>query len=178
MKRNAWLVSVVLLSVSLVTSIILGFSGYYFSVAYLKSNCDLSLGNKVLISVNENESSVASFCFDGAYLPNERLEQLVQIVAKNLAENMHVRAKIVVFEDEENVKFVPVLSEHFVDGEDGYFYFDDILNGGSKITFCNSLRFPSENVFQSDKKYVATIVVETLSEGLDVAQIWKTSVFG
>ena len=177
MKRNAWLVAVVLLSISLVTSIILGFSGYYFSVAYLKSNCDLVLGDKILISVSENESSVASFCFDGGYLPNEKIQQIVQIVSKNLSESMYVRAKIVVFVDNENANFVPMLSEHFVFGEDVYFYYDDVLNGGNKITLCNMLQFPSENIFLSDKKYVASIVVETLSETLNVSEIWKTSVF-
>lgn len=177
MKRNAWIVAVVLLSISLLTSIVLGLSGYYFSVAYLKSNCDLALGDKILISVSENESNVASFCFDGGYLPNERIEQTVQIVSKNLAENMYVRAKIVVFVENENTNFVPELSEHFVLCDDGYFYFDDVLRGGNKIAFCNALLFPSENTFLSDKKYVASIVVETLSEGLNVSEIWKTSVF-
>lgn len=176
MKRNAWIVAVVLLSVSLITSIILGFLGYYFSVAYLKSNSDLRVGEKILISASENQASVASFCFDGGFLPDEKLEQTVQIVAKNLSENMYVRAKIVVFANDEGVSFLPVLSEHFLDGEDGYFYFDNVLRGGSKITLCSALKFPSKNIFLSDEKYIATIVVETLGEGMDVNEIWKTSV--
>jgi len=176
MKRNVWIVTLVLLSAALITSIILGFSGYYFSVAYLKSNSDLKVGDKILVSVNENRASVVSFCFDGGFLPNEEIGQTVQIVAKNLSENMYVRAKIVVFANDDNVSFSPVLSEHFLDGEDGYFYFDNVLRGGSKITFCSALKFPSENIFLSDGKYVGSIVVETLSEGLDANEIWKTSV--
>ena len=171
-KDIAWLFAVIVLSVLLAISIFLGVTGYFSSVTYVKSNSDLKVGETVSISVLPNQANVASFTFDGAYLPNELIPQVVQINGEDLNSEVHVRVKAKVF-GESSSEFSFVTSEHFEEAEDGYFYFDDTLKGGNKITFCTYLVMPKENKFVSGEKYILSFIVETLDVSNDLS-IWKT----
>jgi len=175
MKKNTvpWLFAVIILSGLLVLSIILGLSGYYFSVSYLHSNSDLVVGDTVCVSVGPNQSNVVSMTFDGSYLPSEAIPQVVQINASNLNYDVAVRVKAKTFGIENEAEFDFVTTEHFEKAEDGYYYFDDVLRGGNKITFCNYLVIPDETNFVSKEKYILTFVVETLDINQNVQNIWK-----
>ncbi len=172
-KDIAWFFAVIVLSALLAVSIILGVTGYFSSVTFLKSAADLKVGDTVQISVLPNQANVASYSFDGAYFPNELIPQVVQIDAKNLNADVFVRVKAKVF-GEDGVEFGFVTPEHFEKAEDGYYYFDDVLTGGSKITFCTYLITPEENKFVSNAKYILSFIVETLESKYDI-NIWKAS---
>lgn len=173
-KQNvSWLFAVIILSCLLVLSIILGVTGFFFSVSYLNSNSQLVVGDQILISVKPNQSSVVSLTFDGSFLPNETIPQVVQISAEQLDSECKVRVKAEVFGTKKKAVFDFVTSEHFEKADDGYYYFDDVLKGGNKIAFCNFLVVPKEGEFQSQKKYILTFVVETLESSLNVENIWK-----
>ncbi|MBP3431498.1 MAG: hypothetical protein J6K39_01410 [Clostridia bacterium] len=171
-ERVGWIFAVVILSVLLVVSVFLGVTGYFSSIIYLKSNSDLVVGDSVSISVRPNQTSVVSFTFDGGYLSNENIPQLVQINAADLNSELRVRVKATVFGLDENTDFEFITTSHFEQAEDGYYYFDDVLKGGNKITFCNYLKIPEDNDFSSGEKYILTIVVETLETKYD-ENIWK-----
>lgn len=175
MKKSsvAWLFAVIILSILLIISIILGWNGYYFSVSYLNSKSDLVVGDSVSIKVEPNQSNVVSFTFDGAFLPNEIIPQVVQINATDLNYDVAVRVKAKVFGLENETDFDFVTTEHFEKSEDGYYYFDDVLKGGNKITFCNYVVMPESKEFVSKEKYILTFVVETLDSSLEVENIWK-----
>ncbi len=168
-----WLFSVIVLAFMLVLSVVLGVTGYYFSVAYLNSVSDLVVGNSFIVSVKANEASVASFTFDGGYLPNELIPQVIQIDASNLNEEVRIRVKSQIFGIDSDYGFDFITSEHFQKGEDGYYYFDGVLKGGNKIMFCNYVAVPKEVDFSSGEKYVFTLIVETLESSLDYKNIWK-----
>lgn len=171
-KRDiAWLFAVIVLSILLVTSIILGATGFFSSVTYLSAKTDLVVGDKVTISVLPNQASVVSMTFDAAFLPNEPIPQVVQINAQNLDKDVRVRVKAELFGSESVPQFVT--TEHFVQAEDGYYYFDEILPGGDKITFCNYILTPQNDEFAGNDKYIITIVAETL-ESQYGEEIWKT----
>ncbi len=167
-REIAWIFVCVILLVALGVSIFLGYSGFYSAMTYLKSESDLVVGDTVAIAVNPNETSVASMTFDGSYLPNENVPQIVQISATLLDENLRVRVKGVVFGTDGEIDFVT--SDHFTKNDDGYYYYDDILSGGNKATFCTALVMPDGTI--SGEKYIVTIVVETLSESVE--NIWET----
>lgn len=175
MKKSsvAWLFAVVILSFLLVLSVILGLTGYYFSVSYLNSASDLVVGEGFSVGVKANQSSVVSFTFDGGYLPNEIIPQTIQIVSQDLSSDVWVRVKSKVFGVEGEVSFDFITTEHFEKANDGYYYFDDILKGGNKITFCSYVVIPKQVDMSSEDKYILTVVVETLENGLDSENIWK-----
>lgn len=175
MKKEyiGWLFAVIILSCLLIISVILGLTGYYFSVSYLNSNAELVVGDQISVNVEPNQASVVSFTFDGSFLPNETIPQVVQISATDLNSDCKVRVKAEVFGVKNKVNFDFVTTEHFEKAPDGYYYYDDILNGGNKITFCKYLVMPNSPELVSKEKYVLTLVVETLESKYDVENIWK-----
>lgn len=177
MKKSnvAWLFAVIVLSVFLVISLILGFGGFFSSVSYMHSNCDMSVGDKFSIAVYPNQASVASLTFEGSYLPNETIPQVVQINAQDLNSDVNVRVKARVFGLSKEIELDFVTTEHFEKADDGYYYFDDTLKGGNKITFSNYITFPQNGEFESGKKYILTIVAETLETKYGGENIWKNA---
>lgn len=175
MKKSSypWFFTVVVLAVLLVIIFVLGYTGYFFSLSYLKSNTDLTLGDSILINVVPNETSVASFTFDGSILPGEKLEQVIQIKASELEKDLRIRVKAEVFTNDSSIKFDFVTTDDFVKGDDDYFYLTNALSAGNKITFSKYIVIPKDAVFDSGEKYILTIVVENLDTSLDVDNIWQ-----
>ncbi len=171
-KEVALTFGVVILSILLITSIILGLTGYMSSATYLSSNADLVVGDNVTIGVKPNETSVVSMTFDGSFLPDENIPQVVQISSEDLNSTLKVRVKTQVFGT--NSQFDFITTSHFEKKEDGYYYFDEDLQGGNKITFCNYVKTPKDGNFVSNEKYILTFVVETV-ESEYVETIWKNS---
>lgn len=175
MKKSnvGWIFAVIVLSILLILSLILGTSGYYYSISYLSSDSDLTVGDSFSIGVNPNQASVASFTFDGSFLPGETIPQVIQINAQDLNSDVRVRVKAKIFGVAGDTEFDFVTSEHFEKAEDGYYYYDDVLHGGNKITFCTYLVLPKDADFVSKEKYILTFVVETLETKFDDQNIWE-----
>lgn len=171
-RETALIFSVVILCILLVTSVILGVTGYFSSASYLSSNSELVVGDNVTIGVKPNETSVISMTFDGSYLPDENIPQVIQISSQDLNSDLKVRVKAQVFGTNSNFEFIT--TSHFQQEEDGYYYFDEDLKGGNKITFCNYVKTPKDNNFVSNEKYILTIVVETIESQFGQT-IWKTA---
>lgn len=173
-KDIAWLFTVIILSVALVVSILLGVLGYLSSLTFMATKSDLIVGDAISIAVSPNQSSVASVTFDGSYLPNENLPQTIQINATDLNADVRVRVKARLFGLDNDTPFDFITTEHFEKADDGYYYFDDVLHGGNKITFCNYIVTPKEVDFYSGEKYILSIIVETLETKYD-QNIWKNA---
>lgn len=168
-----WLFAVIFLTILLGTSVYLGMIGFFFSANYLSSNTDLKLGQTLNIKAVENQASVLSLTFDGGFLPGEALPQVVQIGAENLNEDMYLRVKAEIFGGDKKQNLDFVTPDHFELKDDGYYYYDDVLRGGNKVTFCTYLVLPKTSEYLSKEKYVLTFVVETLSIDENVQNIWK-----
>ncbi len=175
MKKNSvgWLFAVIILSFLLILSVILGFSGYFFSVAYYNSPSDMVVGDNISIAVLPNQASVASLTFDGSYLPKENIPQTIQINAQDLNSEVRVRIKALVFGAGGETQFGFVTSTHFEKAEDGYYYYDGVLSGGNKITFCNYLVMTDDSEFKSSEKYILSFVVETLETKFYEQNVWE-----
>lgn len=174
-KQNiGWIFACGTLTFLLIISVILGVTGFFSSLTYLKSNGDLVVGDDVSISVKPNEASVVSFTFDGSYLPDQVIPHIIQINNSSLDSDLRLRVKAKIFGLREDLNLDFVTTSHFEKAEDGYYYFDDTLKGGNKITFSNYIKIPDSHEFASGEKYVLTIVVETLETKYD-KNIWKFS---
>ncbi len=173
-KDIAWLFAVILLAVALIVTIVLGVMGYFSSMTFLTRDGDLVIGDTISIAVQPNQASVASLTFDGSFLPNENLPQTVQISGETLGSDVRVRVKAKIFGVEKEASFDFITTDHFEKQSDGYYYFDDILHGGNKITFCNYVVTPKDVDLISGEKYVLTIVVETLDARVQ-ENIWQNA---
>lgn len=175
MKKSnvAWSFVVGILSLLLILSVILGMSGYYFSVNYLNSKSDIMVGNSFSISVKPNEANLVCFTIDGGYLPNEVIPQTIHISGEDLNKDAYIRVKARVFGVPNVAELDFVTTEHFEKQDDGYYYFDDVLKGGNKVTFATYLLVPPEIDLASNEKYILSIVVESLESNVDVENIWK-----
>ena len=173
-KANvAWGFAVGILSILLILSIILGFNGYFFSVNYLNSKADITVGDSFSISVNPNQANLVSFIIDGGYLPNEVIPQTIYINAEELNKDCKIRVKSKVFgaSNVEEIDFIT--TQHFEKESDGYYYFDDVLKGGNKITFATYIVIPPKIDLKSEDKYILSIFVEALDADLESEIIWK-----
>ena len=157
-KDIAWLFACIVLAILLAVSLVLGFTGFFSSATYLTTDTDLKVGDTINIAVKPNQATVAALTFDGGYLPNEKIPQTIQINAENLDSEVFVRVKCIVFGEGDN-HFDFVTSQHFEEEEDGYYYFDQTLSGGNKITFCTYLLSPADSRFVSKEKYVLSVVI-------------------
>ncbi len=162
--------AIVALVILLAVSLYLGLSGWFFAnVTSLES--DLKLGQTVNISLTGNEARVVSFTFPGSLLPGQKIDQFINIT-NNAEDNLHVRAKAVVFDYSNGDVDIEVgISDHWTENE-GYYYFDEPLLKANKISLGSYVKLSPDKYFDSTKSYVITIVVEALAEGLDRNVIW------
>ena len=130
---------------------------------------DIKAGSTTIIEVDKNESNIFSFVIDGSYLSGQTIPQNVEVLS--LSDNVFVRAKLVCGE---NDLFSLKTSEKFSREDDGYFYFNDILNVGEKTLLTSGVEILPNAMLESGKKYLCTIVIETLSEEMNVNDIWKS----
>ena len=169
-------VAVIVLSVLLVTSLFLGYTGFFCKFSSKTLATDIKIGDTSLISVKPNETSVLSSSFDGAILPNERIPQVVQIVSADLDTGVFLRVKSRVFGEKIDNEISFLTDERFSLENDGYYYYNSILEGGDKTTFCVAVQLPEDFTVNENKNAVVTIVVETLDENQDINTIWKKNV--
>lgn len=167
-KSYPYIFVIVILVVLLAVALYLGFSGYLFSVSLLNEASDLNLGETAVVEISPNETGVLSFTLDGGYLPNEKIPQVIQIKAADVDKEMRVRVKAEIFTNNDLQYVDFVANENFLKATDGYFYLNENLAGGNKVTFSSYIVVP-ENLNSKDK-YILTVVVENIDA--DIENIW------
>lgn len=162
--------AIVALVILLAVSLYLGLSGWFYAnVISLES--DIKLGQTVNITLTENEAKAVSFTFPGSFLPEQKIDQFIN-VTNNAENNLHIRAKAVVFDYSNGEVGVEIgISDHWTEHED-YYYFDEPLLKSNKISLGSYIKLSPDKYFDSTKSYVVTIVVEALAEDLDRNVIW------
>ena len=160
--------SIILLSILLVLSVYLGFNGVFYKKVISNSNLDIKAGETALIEVEENKSFAKTFVVDGVYLSGQTIPQNIEILSQS--QNVFVRAKLLCENCED---FSLTKSEKFSYEDDGYFYYNDILNVGEKAMLTTGIEISSKANLKSGEKYLLTVVVETLAEDVDINLFWK-----
>ena len=173
-KSNfGWIFTCGLLFVLLIGSLYLGISGWYFKNDNSYTT-DLKLGQTIQLDIQNNQANSASLNLDGAYLAEARLPQIISIKNVETDKSLYLRAKVFVYSGDNrnlDVDIVETINWKF-NSDDGYYYFDDVLQGGSKLTFSNFIVMPEDSDFRSQEKYVLSVIVETLDASLDVDNMW------
>ena len=174
-KQTGFVVAIVILSTLLVASVIMGVTGFFCSFSVQEFETDLQVGQIENINVFANKTSVVSFTLDGAFLPGEKIPFTIQISAPEIEKNVVFRVKSRIFGANEIENILFETSENFSLEDDGYYYFNNTLIGGDKVTFCEKILLPKAKFVDAGKRYVLTIFVETLDAELNTNVIWKNN---
>lgn len=174
-KENfGWIFSCILLSLALITSVILGFGGFY----YQNTNsfvCDLKVGDSLQLEMRGNEANSMSLNIDGSYLPNQKIKQDLFVKNLELDEDIYLRAKAYIFSSQGRIINVNVdLGVNWkYNLQDGYYYYNAPLSPQNKSIFASSILLDENNTLVSSKKYIFTMLCESLTSLSDVQKLWK-----
>lgn len=173
-KSNfGWLFACIGLVILLALSVYLGTSGFFFSTKNTYTT-DLVLGQNIECGLQKNQASSVSLNFEGGFLADERLPQIISVKNMEQSSSLYVRAKVFVYSAQNQVFDLDIVeNSNWTKNEDGYFYYNNVVIPNEKINFCSSVILSNQN-FQpvSWKKYILTCVFETLESTLDVNTIW------
>ena len=173
-KNTGLIATILILSILLVASIVMGLTGFFCSFSVQEFVTDLQAGQNLNINVFANETSIQSFTLDGTILPGGKIPFVVQISAPETENDVVFRVKSIMFGDPNEEKIMFDVDENFsIEGD--YYYYNNTLQGGDKVTFCHNIFLPRTDAFGGEKRYVLTICVETLDAEFDSNVIWKNN---
>lgn len=172
-KENfGWIFISASLLILLAIAIYLGASGWFFKND-ISLTTDLELGKTVSTTITKNQANSISLTFDGSYLSGERLPQIISIKNGDDSDSLYVRAKVFVYTgDNVNLDMDIVETINWTKKQDGYYYYNDLLNVDASSSLCSYVIVGSEGKFSSKKKYILNVVFESLSSSQDVESIW------
>ena len=168
-----WIFTSALLAFLLAMSIYLGITGFYFKTQSAYTT-DLVLGKNIQVDVSKNMSNAVSFNLDGSYLSGDRLPQIISVKNTEEEEGVYLRAKIFIYTSENKTLGMGLVEtvNWTYNQNDGYYYFNEVLAKQDKASLCSHIFIDEETSLQSNVKYIVTIVVESLGEGVDIQEIW------
>lgn len=172
-KENfGWIFISGALTILLGLSIYLGISGWYFKTEKTYTT-DIELGKTVQASIMSNQSNAISFNLDGSFLSGERLPQIISVKNQDNSNSIYLRAKIYIYSgDNQTLKMNMVETVNWTLKEDGYYYFNDLLTSQNKVALCSYVFIDEETQLQTSKKYIVTVVFESLDSNQEVEKIW------
>ncbi len=175
-KSNfGWIFTCFALVVLLGIAIYLGVSGWFFKndISY---TTDLELGKTVTTDIKKNQASAVTLTLDGAYLPGERLPQIISVRNGDGEDNVYLRAKIYIYTGTNITMDMDIVEtvNWTYNENDGYYYLNDTVLPNAKVTLCSHV-IMGDGDFSGHTKYLLTVVFEALSVEEDVETIWGTN---
>ena len=173
-KTNfGWIFACCVLVILLGISVFLGLSGWFMSTD-ISYTTDLELGKIVQIDLDKNQSNCVSLSLDGSFLEGQHLPQIVSIKSIRSENEQYIRVKIFIYTSENETKRLDV--ENTVNWdyneEDNYYYLNSLASPNDKISFCSHIILPDGLNLSTGKKYIVTILAESLDSEQNVIAIW------
>ena len=170
-SKAGWIFIVTVLSILLAASLYLGISGWFFrnEASY---TTDLELGKTIQIVVKKNSATSASLNLDGSYLSGEPLAQIISIKNEDEANDLFLRAKIFIYSGNGQTLKMDLMETANWIYNDGYYYYHGALAPQNKIALCSNIVIPENTDLVSSKKYIVSVVVESLDSQDRVEEIW------
>lgn len=176
MKKNerfAYIFAIIGLSILLGIFIYLGATGWFFR-ATLGRAVDPDIGTTQTISVKDTEAKALSFTFNGSIINGEKIRQNINI--KNGEEkDLYVRARAILYTSQDGELEIEIGVNANWTEQEGYYYYDGILQSGATIGLGSYVQIHEGYKFDSNKKYIINIIVETLDSSLDKEAVWMSN---
>lgn len=152
--------------------ILLSIYSAYTTYTVYKKYYHSTLGDGLEFTVKKQGNFVKSITYPSSLLSNLTYNQRIDIKSDNLSDDMYVRTKVIYTDYKNNSLDVEIiLNENWKKGEDGYYYFNDVLNANEIITLTNKIKIQDEN--QNKVNSIITVLVETMFVSSDI-KIWNT----
>ena len=135
---------------------------------------DLKVGETIQLDISKNMANSVSLIFDGAILNGESIPQVISI--KNESDvDLYLRAKVFIFsQDNKNMQIdINQTINWYYNENDGYFYFNSLLKSGEKVSLCSDVVTPEDCELNTNKKYILTVLFESLDQIQNVDEIWS-----
>lgn len=147
---------VLLLIVSIVSIAFNFFGGFFYSRL---TSFDVMLGEDQTIEIDYEGAYVCSMNFAGTLILGSDIKQ--QIYIQNGQNPLFLRAKINFKGKDDGILFG---YSNWVQAEDGYVYFNQVLGSGEKIGLCKYVRFAENEILDSTIDYILDVVVEASAQ--------------
>ncbi len=151
-------------------SIFLGVSGWYYTLEK-KQDFEIANGETMLVEVNKNQSNTLSFLLNGSLLQGQNISQKVNVLNSG-EEGVYLRVKAYTHTMKGDFKCGISALSLWNENADGYYYFQEALNPNARAGVCDAIKLNEEIYLNSQKKYILTLMFETIGESVDVDAFW------
>ncbi|MBQ8522302.1 MAG: hypothetical protein IJ458_01400 [Clostridia bacterium] len=170
-------VAIIVLSVMLVASIAVGVTLAYFAAdANVVGN--VTLGDPVNINITQGGSTVTSLTFSDDALPGHVYDQVIGVSIPADTSDALLRAKLTISNtDGATLNVEATTVDAWVEGDDGYYYYNGVASAGDAIDFVTAVTIPTglTNV-DANKTFNIDISVEAIQEANNAARaVWTTA---
>ena len=176
-RRNSSRVAIIALSILLLTSVVLGVTGaFFFQNAAVTG--DITLGDPVNIDLTQGGTSVASLTFSGAAMPGTVYSQPIGVSAPAATSDAVLRGKLTITNTDGSTFNVTATTDPaWIDGADGYMYYNGVLSALGTVPFVTEVQVPTElENIDANKTYNINVQVESIQWANGAAsQVWTTA---
>jgi hypothetical protein len=170
-------VAIIILSIMLIASIAVGVTlAYFASDAAAVGN--VTLGDPVNINITQGGSTVTSLTFSSDALPGQVFDQVIGVSVPADTSDALLRAKLTISNTEgATVNVEATTVETWIDGDDGYYYYEGVASAGNSIDFITAVTIPTSltNV-DANKTFNIDVSVEAIQKANNAARaVWTTA---
>ena len=170
-------IAIIVLSVMLIASIAVGVTLAYFAA---DSNVagNVTLGDPVNINITQGGSTVTSLTFSDDALPGHVYDQVIGVSIPADTSDALLRAKLTISNTEgATLNVVATTVDAWIEGDDGYYYYNGVASAGDSIDFVTAVTIPTELTnADANKTFNIDISVEAIQEANNAARaVWTTA---
>lgn len=170
-------IAIIVLSVLLLASIAVGVTLAYFTAdANVAGN--VTLGDPVNINITQGGSTVTSLTFGSDALPGQTYDQVIGVSVPTDTSDALLRAKLTISNTEgATVNVEAITVEAWVEGDDGYYYYNGVASANDSIDFVTAVTIPTTLTnADANKTFNIDISVEAIQEANNAARsVWTTA---
>ena len=170
-------IAIIVLSVLLLASIAVGVTLAYFT-ADANVTGNVTLGDPVNINITQGGSTVTSLTFGSDALPGQTYDQVIGVSVPTDTSDALLRAKLTISNTEgATVNVEAITVEAWVEGDDGYYYYNGVASANDSIDFVTAVTIPTTLTnADANKTFNIDISVEAIQEANNAARsVWTTA---
>ncbi|MBQ7797972.1 MAG: hypothetical protein IJ371_02490 [Clostridia bacterium] len=170
-------IAIIVLAVMLIASIAVGVTLAYFA-SDAGATGNVALGDPVNINITQGGSTVTSLTFSDDALPGHVYDQAIGISIPADTSDALLRAKLTISNtDGATVNVQATTVDTWVEGDDGYYYYNGVASAGDSIDFVTAVTIPTELTNEdANKTFNINVSVEAIQEENNAARaVWTTA---
>lgn len=174
-SRKSSQLTIVILSILLVASIVIGITGAFFTNTNTASG-DITLGDPVNVSITQGGATVTTLTFSNKALPGDVYNQPIGVTVPDNSTSAVVRVKLTLGDTLSTPVAVTTTSD-WVKGDDNYYYYNGKLDANQSANFATAVTVPTTLTnTDANKVYNINIVVEAIQYANSAAKtVWETA---